>query len=364
MTFPIPHHVETLQPYIPGKPIEETKRELGLQEVIKLASNENPLGPSPLAVQAIRESLVEAHLYPDGSGFLLKQKLASHLGVTPEQLVLGNGSNEIIELLVKTFVGVTDHAIISQHSFIAYKLALHANAKQFVEIPTKNRKHDLESISQKIGAQTKLIFLANPENPTGAWLLKDEWENFLAKVAEKNAHTLVVVDEAYFEYVTDSRYPNSLHYHHAYPHLITLRTFSKIYGLAGLRLGYGVMAPWLAAYLDRTRLPFNVSVPALVGGLAALDDCEHVKKSRESNSLGRQYLQEEFEKLGVQSFLSQTNFLLIDFGFPAAPVFDALLRQGVIVRPVANYGLPNSLRVTVGTDRENEQLIIAMKKVL
>jgi histidinol-phosphate aminotransferase len=361
----VPRHVETLTPYIPGKPIEETQREYGLKDVIKLASNENPLGPSPMAVKALAESLTRLNLYPDGSSFYLKRRLAQHLGVDPATLVLGSGSNEVIELLIRTFMDVDDEAIITAGSFAMYKVGLHEHGKRYVEVPMKNGHWtDLDAIAARVSAKTRLLFVANPENPTGTWFGKKPFERFLDAVKARNPDTLVVMDEAYLEYVTEADYPNSLVYHKDYPSLVTLRTFSKIYGLAGLRLGYGVMRPELAGYMNRIRMPFNVTATAQVGGLAALDDAAHVEKSRQLNAAGLKYLSSELPKLGVAIVPSQANFIFVDLGRPAGPVFEALLRKGIITRPVANYGFPNALRVTTGLQAENERLVAALREVL
>lgn len=364
MHLPVPHHVETLQPYVPGKPIEETQREYGLTDVIKLASNENPLGPSARAVQAITEGLGKLHLYPDSSGFYLKRRLAEHLGVEPAEIVLGNGSNEVIELLIRTFMDAEDEAVICRGSFLMYKVALHAHGRRYVEAPMREQHYDLDAMAQVVTPRTRLAFLANPDNPTGTWFGKAPLERFLEAVARRNAETLVVMDEAYFEYVTASEYPSSLAYRRDYPNLVTLRTFSKIYGLAGLRLGYGVLSAANAAYLNRTRMPFNVTSLAHVGGLAALDDAEHVARTREVNAAGLAFLQAELTRRGVRVLPSQANFVFADFGRPAAPLYEALLRKGVITRPVPNYGFPNALRISTGTQAENERLVAALHEVL
>ncbi|MGI5861777.1 MAG: histidinol-phosphate transaminase [Myxococcales bacterium] len=364
MRPPIPQHIETLSPYVPGKPIEETEREYGLKGVIKLASNENPHGPSPKALAALAEAGKSLHLYPDASSFYLKRRLAEHLGVAPEEIVIGNGSNEVIELLVRTFMANDDEALLCKGSFIMYKVVLHAHGRKFVEVPMQDFRYDLDAMADAVGAKTRLIFLANPDNPTGTWFQRVPFERFLDKVTKAAPQALVVMDEAYFEYVTDPDYPSSLQYRRDYPNLVTLRTFSKIYGLAGLRLGYGVLDPLLAGYMNRGRMPFNVTSMAQIGGLAALDDQEHVQRSRDLNTRELAFLQAELPRLGTRVLPSQANFVLVDLGRPAAPVNEAMLRQGVIVRPVANYAMPNALRITVGTHEENLKMVDALREAL
>jgi len=365
MRLPVPRHVETLTPYVPGKPIEETQRELGLTDVIKLASNENPLGPSVRATAAVAESLSKLFLYPDSSSFFLKRRLAEHLGVDPTELFLGSGSNEAIELLIRTFMDDGDEAMVCKGSFVMYKVALHAHGKKYVEVPMADGwKYDLEAMADRIGPQTRLVYIANPDNPTGTWFGKKPFEKFLEAATAKNPDTLLVLDEAYFEYVTEADYPNSLVYRRDYPNLVTLRTFSKIYGLAGLRLGYAVLAPTLAAYMNRTRMPFNVTSPAQAGGIAALDDADHVVRSRTLNAEGLRYLQAELPKLGVRVAASQANFVFVDLGRPAGPVYDAVLRKGVITRPVPNYGFPNALRISTGLAADNVRVVNALRDVL
>lgn len=360
----IPPHIQTLSPYVPGKPIEETEREYGISGAIKLASNENPLGPSPKAVQAIAESLGKLHLYPDASYFYLKRKLADFLGVTPDEILLGAGSNEVIELLIRTFMGDEDEAILCRGSFIMYKVSMHALNRRYVEVPMKGWNYDLEAMAERVGPRTRMIVAANPDNPSGTWFGRKPFEQFIDRVTRANPETLIVLDEAYFEYATDPDYPNSLHYHRDYPNLVTLRTFSKVYGLAGVRLGYGVMHPTLVSYLNRTRMPFNVSSLAQAAGLAAIDDQEFVEKSRQANATEREFLMAELPKLGLEVVPSQTNFIMMELKRPASPVNEQLLRRGVIVRPVGNYGLPTCLRVTVGTRPENEKLLAALKEAL
>jgi len=359
----VPSYVASLTPYVPGKPIEEVERELGLSGVAKLASNENALGPSPLALAAAREAAGRANLYPDGSAFLLRHALARSLGVTFEEVFVGNGSNELIELLVRTFVLEGEAVLTSAQSFVAYRLAAQAHGRTFVEAPMKARFHyDLDALLARVNRHVKLIFLANPDNPTGTWFLERELVPFLEAVPKD---TLVVLDEAYLEFVDVPGFQDSLALRKRFPNLIVLRTFSKIHGLAGLRLGYGVARPELIGFLDRVRAPFNTSLVAQAAGVAALEDREHLERSRALVQSERTFLTAGLTALGATVAPSQGNFVLADFpGTSGKDVFDALLREGVVVRPVAGYGFPTCQRVTVGLRRENEKCLAALKKVL
>lgn len=358
--------VQKLIPYQPGKPIEELQRELGLSQVIKLASNENPLGPSPLVCETVRAQLNELSRYPDGNGFILKQSLGRHLGVDHRQVTLGNGSNDSLELLARVFVTSSHEVIYSQHAFAVYPLVTQAlNAKAIVT-PAKDWGHDLAAMRTAITDKTRLIFIANPNNPTGTWLNASELEAFIADLPD---HIVLVIDEAYFEYASDSRmhagdYPNTLAWLHRYPNLVVTRTFSKAYGLAGLRVGYAVSSLAIADLLNRARQPFNVNSLGLVAAVVALEDHDHLEKSININSDGLLQLAEGFARLGLAYIRSVGNFVCVDVGKPAAGVYDALLRQGVIVRPVANYEMPQHLRVTVGVELENLVFLKALEKAL
>jgi histidinol-phosphate aminotransferase len=356
----VPEYIRSLIPYEPGKPIEEVEREYGIANSVKLASNENPLGPSPKALAAIREKLPQLNLYPDGDCFYLKQTLAKKLGVAPEKLILGTGSNEIIELAVRTFMRPGDEAVMAQQAFVVYHLIVQAVGGKGKAVPLKNFTHDLAAIGEAITPQTRVVFLANPNNPTGTIYRREEWERFLGKVSRD---VLLIVDEAYFEYVTDPGYPDSLEYHAEDRAILTLRTFSKLYGLAGLRIGYGVGAKALIALMQRVRQPFNVNAPAQWAALAALDDVEHVKRSLEANREGLEYLQREFTRLGLAFVPSSANFVLVHVG-EGQEVFKQLLRQGVIVRPMAGYKFPEHVRVTVGTMPENRKFIDALERTV
>lgn len=358
----VPEHIETLHPYVPGKPIEETEREYGITGVVKLASNENPLGPSRLAIEAIEQAASKVHLYPDGASYYLNRRLAEHLGLAPNQVFLGHGSNEIIELLIRTFTTPEDETLLCKGSFLMYKVALQSHGRRFVEVPMKEGfQYDLPAMAAAIGPRTRLIFLANPDNPTGTAFGRKELEAFLPKVPRD---TLVVLDEAYFEYVDWADYPNGMDYLASYPNLVVLRTYSKIYGLAGVRLGYGMMGPELTRYLHRTRMPFNLSSLAQAAGIAALDDVEHLQSTRETTLRGLRYLEQELRGMGVTVPTSYANFVFADFGRPAQPIYEQLLRRGVITRPIPGYGFPNALRISVGLRSHNEKLVKALKEVL
>ncbi|HVO93451.1 MAG TPA: histidinol-phosphate transaminase [Terriglobales bacterium] len=356
----LPEYIRTLIPYEPGKPIEEVEREYGIANSIKLASNENPLGPSPKALAAIREKLTHLNLYPDGDSFYLKRGLAQKLGVAPETLIFGNGSNEIIELAARTFLRPGDEAVMAEQAFVVYPLIVQAVGGKSKAVPLRDFTHDLAALAAAVTPKTRLVFLANPNNPTGTIFRRAEWESFLAKISKE---VLLIVDEAYFEYVRDADYPDSLKYHGDGRAILTLRTFSKLYGLAGLRIGYGVGAPEIIAMMHRVRQPFNVNAPAQWAALAALDDTEHVRKSLEVNRQGLEYLQGEFKKLGLDYVPSQGNFILVRVG-KGQEVFKRLLAQGVIVRPMDGYRFPEHVRVTVGTRDENQKFIEALQKVI
>lgn len=353
--------VQQLQPYQPGKPIAELERELGVRDIIKLASNENPLGAGERARHAARAALEDIARYPDGSGFRLKAALAERLGVAPTQITLGNGSNDVLELIARAWLQPGDEAIYAQHGFAIYPIVTLACSARPVEVPAMLYGHDLAAMADAVTERTRIIFLANPNNPTGTWFPRPALEHFLARVP---GHVLVVLDEAYFEYVEDEAYPNGLDYLARHPNLIVTRTFSKIHGLAALRVGYSVSSPEIAEVLNRVRQPFNCNSVALAAAEAALDDLAHVEDSRSENAAGLAQLAEGFARLGLDAIPSVANFIAVDVGRPAAPVYEALLREGVIVRPVGGYGLPNHLRVTVGLASENERFLRALAKVL
>ncbi len=359
----VPPNVASLQPYVPGKPIEEVEREYGVSNVAKLASNENPLGPSPRAIAAARDALTQVNLYPDGSAFSLHRALAAHHGVGPEEIFVGNGSNELIELLVRTFVLDGEEVLASAQSFIAYKLAANAHGRTFMEAPMKARFfYDLEALKKLLTRKTKVVFLANPDNPTGSCFPE---KDLLPLLDAAPKDTLVVLDEAYAEYVDAPGYQDSLALRKKYPNLVVLRTFSKIYGLAGLRVGYGLARPDLVEYVDRVRAPFNVNHVAQVAAAAALSDVEHVARSRALVLEQRPFLAAGLEKLGATVIPSQGNFLLADFpGRSAKQLFEDMLREAVVLRPMAGYGFPNAQRISIGLPAENEKCLAALGRVL
>ncbi len=352
--------IQSLQPYPPGKPIEELEREYGIRGSIKLASNENSLGPSPKAVEAMREALAGVHLYPDGGAFYLRRALAERYAVSPDQLLLGNGSNELIDLVVRAFVHQGDEAVVAQHAFVIYSMAVQSQGGRVVTVPAVDYGHDLEAMAAAVSDDTRVVFLANPNNPTGTMFRRAEWERFLAAVSEQ---TLIVVDEAYAEYVTDPEYPDAMAAVGDRRPMLVLRTFSKIHGLAGLRVGYAVGSPQVIELVNRLRAPFNVNSLAQCAALAALADQEHVARSRQMNSEGMRQLEAGLTDLGVEWVPSAANFILARVG-DVATVYEQLLRRGVIVRPVGVYGLPEHVRVTIGTSAENQRFLEALAAVL
>ncbi len=356
----VPDYISGLIPYSPGKPVEEVEREYGMEGSFKLASNENPLGPSPKAIRALAEKLDQLHLYPDGDCFYLKRALAGKLSVAPHQLIFGNGSNELIELAVRTFMRPGDEAVMAHQSFIIYRLVVQAAGCCSKVVPLKNFTHDLEAISRANSSKTRLVFLANPNNPTGTIYRRREWEAFLKGLSPD---VLLVVDEAYFEYVAEPDYPDSLSYHAEGRNILTLRTFSKLYGLAGLRIGYGVGHKEAIDLMQRVRQPFNVNTAAQWAALAALDDEEHVKKSIKANRAGGEYLRRELSRLGLGQVQSHANFILFRVA-KVQEVYTELLKKGVIVRPMAGYDMPDYIRVTIGKNEENIKFINELERII
>lgn len=360
--------VRTLQPYQPGKPESELRREYGLSDIIKLASNENPLGPSPKALAAMRDALSGLARYPDGNGFELKTALAAQLGVPMAALTLGNGSNDVLELVARAFLTPEHAAVFSEHAFAVYPIvtqAVGATARIAKANPPDHEMpygHDLAAMCSLIDDRTRVVFVANPNNPTGTWLKTAELEGFLEAVPES---VIVVVDEAYFEYVeVEMDCPNALRWFDRFPNLVVTRTFSKAYGLAGLRVGYAVSHPQVADLLNRVREPFNVNSLALTAATAALDDVEHLERSRAVNRDGMQRLLAFCRHRGLAWLPSAGNFLCVNVGRPGREVFLELLQRGLIARPVDNYGLPRFLRISIGTEAENARLIEVLADVL
>ena len=358
--------VRALQPYQPGKPIEELQRELGLSRIVKLASNENPLGPSPLALQALHQLDDELARYPDGNGFVLKAALSKKLGVNANQITLGNGSNDVLEIIARTFVQPGQQVIYSQYAFAVYPIVTQAIGAIHGVIDAIDWGHDLNGMLTHIDTNTRLVFIANPNNPTGTWLTRAAVTDFLGQVPP---HVIVVLDEAYFEYASHpgmqiADYPDGVALLPDYENLIVTRTFSKAYGLAGLRVGYAIASKMVTNLLNRVRQPFNVNNYALHAASAALVDHAHLDKSVQTNLKGLQQLTGQFGAMGLQYIPSAGNFISVDIGKDAAPVYAALLKEGVIVRPVANYAMPNHLRISIGTELENAIFLEALVKVL
>jgi histidinol-phosphate aminotransferase len=339
--------------YEPGKPIEDVARELGLKpsEIIKLASNENPLGPSPKALAAMREMLERAHFYPDGGGYYLREAIAQKLGFSRSQVILGCGSNEIIEFIGKAFLNPGDEIVTARHAFVVYKLMATLFGATTVEVPDPNFAHDLDAMAAAITPKTREVFIANPNNPTGTLLSQAEIDRFMARVPE---HVVVVFDEAYYEFLENP--PDTLKFIREGRNVVVLRTFSKIQGLANLRIGYGLAKPELIDVLQKTRQPFNVNGIAQAGALAGLLDDEHQRKTREITIQGREFLQREFAALGLEFVPSFANFVLVKVGDGKA-VFQALMKRGVIVRDMTSYGLPEWIRVSIGTMEQNKRFL-------
>ena len=354
--------IQAVKPYEPGKPIKELEREMGLRRIVKLASNENPLGPSRKAVRAMRRALREAHLYPESSCYALVKRLSQELKVGENQIVIGNGSNEIIELLARGFVSEGDEVISSECSFLVYPILTQVCGAKFVRVPMKNFRYDLAGILQAVTERTKIIFIANPNNPTGTYVNASEVEDFLARVPK---HVVVCFDEAYVDFVDAKDFPHMLfHVKTEKPNIIILRTFSKAYGLAGVRVGYAVGAPEMIGYLHKIRQPFNVNSLAQAAATAALDDRFFLWRTKYLVSSGKRYLSRRFGELGLRHLPSQGNFVLADTGRDADEVCQALLRQGLIIRSMKAYGLPTWIRVTVGRRSQNALFYRRLRRYL
>ncbi len=355
--------IKGINPYIPGKPVSELQREIGLKRISKLASNENPLGVSFQVSSAIQNELSEISRYPDGSAFYLKNELARFLDVEVNQISVGNGSNELLELVARVFAGVGDEIIYSEHAFVVYAISTQVVGATAAEVAAKNWGHDLPAMLATITPKTKIIYLANPNNPTGTLFLKDQWEKFISQVPKE---VIVVLDEAYIEYVEHDNYANGINYLKNYPNLLISRTFSKAYGLASLRIGYMIGCKEIISYINKVRMPFNVNHLAQVAAIAALHDQSFVKRSVATNQQGMIQLTDAFKNLGLQYIPSYGNFVCVAFPhhkISVAKINEEFLKQGVILRPVANYKMPNYLRVSIGTTKEIEHFLEALNRL-
>lgn len=358
----VPSYIKNLANYESGKSIEEVARELGLKEVIKLASNENSLGPSPVAVQAIREALVDSHRYPDASGFELRSALADRFKVRIDNVVLGAGSEGIMSTIIRTFLLSDDELVSAEHSFIGFRVLANASGRKIHWVPMKDHRYDLEAMASRINDYTKIIYIANPDNPMGTYVNRDEFESFYAHVPER---VLIILDEAYFEFSEHVHdYPDSMSYR--YDNVITLRTFSKAYGLAGLRIGYGFAHRNLIANLMKVKVPFQPSFLAQVGGLAALSDKNFLNQTLELNQKGIHYFSEELRKLNVETIPSVTNFITTVWESEqiAGQITESLLNKGIIVRHLGPFGWPECIRVSIGLEEENSKFIRTLKTLL
>ena len=357
-----PSYVRAIAPYQPGKPVSELAREMGIPEesIVKLASNENPRGASPRAIAAMRIAIEETGRYPDGNGFALKDALSKRYGLTPDRIVLGNGSNDVLEMAARAFLAPGTSSVYSQHAFVVYSLATQAIGATGIVVPARDFGHDLDAMAKAVRSDTRVVFVANPNNPTGTWLTPQAVRAFLQKIP---ADVLVVLDEAYNEYLDAEDRSDAVRWSDEFPNLVVSRTFSKAYGLAGLRVGYGFSHPRVVDLMNRVRQPFNVSDIAQAAATAALHDHEFVEQSTLLNKQGMKALTEGFLRLGLSWIPSHGNFVCVKVGEGAA-VFQRLLRQGVIVRPVAAYGMPEYLRISIGTESENARFLAALETVL
>ena len=361
MSLRIPDYIARIAPYVPGTPIEEAERRLGIRQVVKLASNENPLGPSPRAIEAVREAAARAHRYPDGSGFILRRALSGRLGVPMEQIVLGNGSTELLEVLAKTLLEPGREAVVSERAFIMYSLAVRVMGARLKCVPMRDETHDLGAMAGACDAATAIVYIGNPNNPTGTYVGRPALQAYFDRVPP---HVLTVLDEAYRDYVEAPDYPDGLEMLRAGRSVAVLRTFSKIHGLAGMRIGYAVTTPELARALDSVRSPFNTSLVAQAAARAALEDQEHVARSRESNSREKRFLADELRRRPVRTTPSVANFLLVHAEIAGEELYRRLMRRGVIVRPMEGYGYERSIRISVGIRAENQRFLEALDAAL
>ena len=361
MKLSIPDHILSLKPYVAGKPLEELEREYGISNAVKLASNENPLGPSPLAVKAIQQAVEKMHRYPNGGSYDLCGRISERLNVKPDNIVLGNGSDDIIAMLAQVLLQPGDEAILPEPSFLFYDIAIRSSGATPIGVPLKSLKTDLDGILERIGSRTRLIFVNNPHNPTGSLIARAALEAFIAGLPE---NIVLVIDEAYIEFVRDRDCPASADYLNSGKIIVGLRTFSKAYGLAGLRIGYGLMPSFLAELLNRVRQPFNVNSLAQAGAIAALEDEDFLANTTALIYQELDFIYAVLDELGIEHHKSQANFFLVRVNKNADEVFEDLLKEGVIVRSMTSYGYPDCIRVNVGLHNENLRLLEALEKVL
>ncbi len=361
MSGRVPDHVAGIVPYEPGLPAAELERNLGIRGLVLLASNENPLGPSPRAIQAMKDVLQGSHRYPDGGGYYLRKGLSEKYRLSMERIILGNGSTEIVELLARAFLGGRNSAVVSDHSFLMYRMAVQAVNGNIVTVPMRDFRNDLPAMARAVTPDTRLVFMANPNNPTGTYNTDTEVRQFLERIPE---HCLVVVDEAYREYADAPDYPDSLPFLEGGPEIILLRTFSKVYGLAGIRLGYGLSGKEIISTLERVRSPYNTSAVAQAAGLAALGDRDHLRKSVELNRKEKVFLAGELARRSISTLPTEANFLMVEVpGRTGEEVYRELLSLGILVRPLAPYDLPSWVRVAIGTRRENLLFLAGLDRI-
>lgn len=355
------NNVKNLIPYVPGKPIEEVEREYGITNIIKMASNENPLGPSPKALEEMKRALNDIALYPDGSHFALIKALAKFWNVEENQIIVGNGSDELIHYIGITFLNGNDEIIQADTTFSQYEAAARLVGSKVVKVPLKNFTYDLEGIAEAVNEKTKMIFIANPNNPTGTVVTSKEVEKLMTAVPD---NVIVVFDEAYYEYADKNDYPDCIQYVNNNKNVIILRTFSKIYALAGLRVGYGIANPEIIKYLNQVRAPFNVNSIGQIGAIASLADKEQITKSNKSNNEGKKYLYKELEMMGLEYTPTEANFIWININTNCRPVFVEMMKKGVIIRTGDIFNYPNYIRVTIGTEEQNKRFINTLREVL
>lgn len=351
-----PEYISAIKPYIPGKPIEELERELGIKGPIKLASNENPIGPSRLALEALKGKELGINRYPDGGGYYLRKALSERLSIDMDNIILGNGSNELIDIAVRTYMRQGDEAVMAHPSFVVYAMSVQAMGCKAIQVPLKDYRHDLKRMLDSLTDKTRMLFIANPNNPTGTINKKEEFDHLMENIPDG---VLVVMDEAYYEYVTDPEYADSMKWFKMGKDIFILRTFSKIYGLAGLRIGYGIASKEIITEINKLRPPFNTNSLGQVAALAALGDEEHIKKSRQINEEGKRFLYSELERLNIQYIPTEANFIYIPVR-DSMGLYDALLKKGVIIRPMG----PEAIRVTIGLPEENKRFIETLETVM